>query len=30
MSRPRFFADHDLNEHILDGVQRSEPALDGL
>jgi hypothetical protein len=28
MSRPRFLADHDLNEHILDGVQRREPALE--
>jgi hypothetical protein len=28
MSRPRFLADHDLNEHIIDGVQRREPALD--
>ena len=28
MSRPRFLADHDLNEHIIDGVQRREPALE--
>jgi hypothetical protein len=28
MSRPRFLADHDLNEHIVDGVQRREPALE--
>ena len=28
MSRPRFLADHDLNEHIIDGVQRHEPALE--
>jgi hypothetical protein len=28
MSRPRFFADHDLNEHIIDGVQRREPTVD--
>jgi hypothetical protein len=28
MSRPRFFADHDLNEHILDGVARREPAIE--
>jgi hypothetical protein len=27
MSRPRFLADHDLNEHILDGVSRRETAL---
>lgn len=27
MSRPRFLADHDLNEHIIDGVLRREPAL---
>lgn len=30
MSRPRFLADHDLNEHIIDGVQRHEPALEFL
>ncbi len=28
MSRPRFLADHDLNEHIAAGVLRREPALD--
>ena len=28
MSRPRFLADHDLNEHIIDGVLRREPALE--
>ena len=28
MSRPRFLADHDLNEHILHGVLRREPALE--
>jgi hypothetical protein len=28
MSRPRFLADHDLNEHIIDGVRRREPALE--
>ena len=28
MSRPRFLADHDLNEHIFDGVQRREPTLE--
>lgn len=27
MSRPRFLADHDLNEHIVSGVLRREPAL---
>jgi hypothetical protein len=26
MSRPRFLADHDLNEHIVDGLVRREPA----
>jgi hypothetical protein len=30
MSRPRFLADHDLNEHIVDGVLRREPALEFL
>ena len=30
MSRPRFLADHDLNESIIDGVQRREPALEFL
>lgn len=28
MSRPRFLADHDLNEAIIDGVLRREPALE--
>ena len=28
MSRPRFLADHDLNEHIIDGVLRREPGLE--
>ena len=28
MSRPRLLADHDLNEHILDGVRRREPAIE--
>jgi hypothetical protein len=28
MSRPRFLADHDLNEHIVAGVLRREPALE--
>jgi predicted nuclease of predicted toxin-antitoxin system len=28
MSRPRFLADHDLNEHIVDGVLRREPAAE--
>jgi hypothetical protein len=28
MSRPRFLADHDLNEHILDGTLRREPAIE--
>jgi hypothetical protein len=28
MSRPRFLADHDLNEHIIDGTVRREPALE--
>jgi hypothetical protein len=27
MSRPRFLADHDLNEHIVTGVLRRAPAL---
>ncbi|MFN0316436.1 MAG: hypothetical protein ACKVQA_15535 [Burkholderiales bacterium] len=26
MSRPRFLADHDLNEHIIIGVMRRVPA----
>jgi predicted nuclease of predicted toxin-antitoxin system len=28
MSRPRFLADHDLNEHLIHGVLRREPALE--
>lgn len=28
MSRLRFLADHDLNEHIIDGIERREPALE--
>lgn len=28
MSRPRFLADHDLNEHIVSGVLRREPTID--
>jgi hypothetical protein len=28
MSRPRFLADHDLNEHIIDGLLRREPAVE--
>lgn len=28
MSRPRFLADHDLNEHIVVGIQRREPAIE--
>src|SRR5687767_13489724 len=27
MSRPRFLADHDLNEFIIEGVLRREPAI---
>ena len=27
MSRPRFLADHDLNEQIVTGVLRREPTL---
>jgi hypothetical protein len=27
MSRPRFIADHDLNENILHGVLRREPTI---
>ncbi len=30
MSRPRFLADHDLNEHIVTGVIRREPAVEFL
>jgi hypothetical protein len=28
MSRPRFLADHDLNEHLVCGVVRREPAIE--
>lgn len=28
MSRPRFLADHDLNDAIIDGVLRREPLID--
>jgi predicted nuclease of predicted toxin-antitoxin system len=28
MNRPRFLADHDLNEHIVHGVLRREPAIE--
>jgi hypothetical protein len=28
MSRPRFLADHDLNEQIVTAVLRREPALE--
>jgi predicted nuclease of predicted toxin-antitoxin system len=28
MSRPRFLADHDLNEHLVYGVVRREPAIE--
>jgi hypothetical protein len=28
MSRPRFLADQDFNEHIISGVIRREPALE--
>jgi hypothetical protein len=28
MSRPRFLADHDLNERIVQGVLRQEPLVD--
>lgn len=30
MSRPRFLADHDLNDHIVAGVLRLEAAIDFL
>jgi predicted nuclease of predicted toxin-antitoxin system len=30
MSRPRFLADQDFNEHILRGLQRAEPAVEVL
>ena len=28
MGRPRFLCDHDLNEHIADGLVRREPAAE--
>lgn len=28
MTRPRFLADHDLNEHIVTGVRRREPTIE--
>jgi hypothetical protein len=28
MSRPRFLADQDFNEHIITGVIRREPAIE--
>lgn len=28
MSRPRFLADHDLNEHLVVGVLRQEPLIE--
>ncbi len=28
MNRPRFLADHDLNEHIIYGVLRREPTVE--
>jgi hypothetical protein len=28
MSRPRFLADHDLNEHIVQGILCREPAIE--
>jgi predicted nuclease of predicted toxin-antitoxin system len=28
MSRPRFLADHDLNEHIITGLLRRDPSFD--
>src|SRR5437879_10730185 len=28
MSRPRFLADQDFNEHIIQGVLRREPAIE--
>jgi hypothetical protein len=30
MGRPRFLADHDLNEHIVTGVVRQEPVIEFL
>jgi predicted nuclease of predicted toxin-antitoxin system len=28
MSRPRFLADQDFNEHLIQGVRRLEPAVE--
>ena len=28
MNRPRFLADHDLNEHIVAGVMRLHPEIE--
>ncbi|HZZ44296.1 MAG TPA: DUF5615 family PIN-like protein [Tepidisphaeraceae bacterium] len=28
MSRPRFLADHDLNDHIVDALLRREPMIE--
>lgn len=28
MSRPRFLADHDLNEHVVAGVLRAKPTIE--
>ncbi len=28
MSRPRFLADHDLNQRIIDGTLRREPTIE--
>jgi hypothetical protein len=28
MSRPRFLADHDFNENIIDGLLRREPSVE--
>ena len=30
MSRPRFLADHDLNEHIITGVRRRHEGVEFL
>jgi hypothetical protein len=30
MSRPRFLADHDFNEHIVRGAERLEPGIEFL
>jgi hypothetical protein len=27
MSRPRFLADHDLSDHLIEGVLRQEPSV---